>query len=50
VQPEAVVGLEVGNGRDGQGDAGAGDADLDFGAGKVEAGVVGASGGCRDGE
>ncbi len=37
VQPDLVAGLEVGDLGDGQGFAGAGDVDLDLGAGEVEA-------------
>ncbi len=44
--PEFVAGLEVGDLGDGEGFVAAGDFDLDFGAGEVEAGVVGAEGGC----
>ncbi len=37
MEPELVAGLEIWDGGDGQGDAGAGDADVDLWAGEIEA-------------
>jgi hypothetical protein len=41
VKPDLVAGLEVGNLSDGEGSAGAGDMDVDFGAYEVETRGVG---------
>jgi hypothetical protein len=45
VEPELVAGLEVGYVGDGEGLAGAGDLDLNFGAFEVEASRLGVRGG-----
>jgi hypothetical protein len=45
VQPELIAGLEIGDLGDGQGAAVAGDVDVDFWPGEVEARGIGAEGG-----